>query len=195
MMQLEDFLARLQSDFSQLKFRLGKKFKYRPPHIIYYETPPADTQMPSFPPEQNLQQASFPLTDEQKCLNTNKNHPSRPDLAPITLEQNYYLLQLLHEVGHALLGHRSFQTDLERVRMERAAWDQAKTLCVRYQIPYDEEFVEAELDTYRDWLHQRSVCRACNQVRYQTLDGAYHCPFCEAFQPQMAKSQIGASHD
>lgn len=88
-------------------------------------------------------------------------------------------LQLLHEVGHALLGHRDFFTDLERVKMECAAWQKAEELCAKYQIEYDDDFAEAELDSYRDWLHQRSTCKACGLTCYQTTDGEYHCPMCE----------------
>ena len=93
-------------------------------------------------------------------------------------EQNEYFLQLLHEVGHALLKHKGFDTDPERLRMECAAWGKAKELCAVYGVDYDEDFAEAELDTYRDWLHQRSLCKECGLTRYQTEDGVYHCPFC-----------------
>ncbi len=142
MMQLDGFLERLRRDYPELKFRLGKKFMFRPPRTIYYESPP------------------------------------RTALKP---EQNSYYLQLLHEVGHAVLGHRDFGGDLERVRMERAAWEQARQLCAKYDVYYDADFVESELDTYRDWLHQRSVCKSCGQTRYQAEDRTYHCPFCENF--------------
>lgn len=94
-------------------------------------------------------------------------------------EQNYDCLQLLHEVGHAVLEHKNFATDPERLAMERAAWEQARALCERYGVTYDEEFVEAELDTYRDWLHQKSRCPRCGLTRYQTRDGEYHCPGCD----------------
>ena len=46
-------------------------------------------------------------------------------------------------------------------------------------ILFDEDFIETELDTYRDWLHQRSKCKKCGLTRYQTRDGVYHCPFCD----------------
>lgn len=94
-------------------------------------------------------------------------------------EQNSYGLQLLHEVGHAVLEHKNFATDPERLAMERAAWEQARVLCGRYGVEYNEEFVEGELDTYRDWLHQKSRCPRCGLTRYQTRDGEYHCPGCE----------------
>lgn len=95
---------------------------------------------------------------------------------------NEYKLSLLHEVGHALLKHREFRTDAERVKMERAAWEKARELSKKYKVEYDEELVEDRLDTYRDWLHQKSLCSKCGLTRYQTVDGEYHCSFCEEYQ-------------
>lgn len=89
-------------------------------------------------------------------------------------------LQVLHELGHAMLEHKNFKTDPERLKMEWAAWEEARKMCSRYNIIYDEELVEAKMDTYRDWLHRRSKCRKCGLTRYQTMDGEYHCPNCEA---------------
>ncbi len=103
---------------------------------------------------------------EQLCVNTE-------------LEQNEYILQLLHEVGHALAGHRDYITDVERVKMEREAWERARELCEKYSLSYDEEFVESEMDTYRDWLHQRSLCKSCGLTRYQLETGEYRCPRCD----------------
>lgn len=97
----------------------------------------------------------------------------------VEAENNAKNMQLLHEVGHALLGHRDYTTDPERLKMERAAWTQAQELCVRYEVEYNEELVEAELDTYRDWLHRRSKCPECGLTRFQTRDGKYHCPQCD----------------
>lgn len=90
-----------------------------------------------------------------------------------------WALQLLHEVGHAVSGHRDFRTDPERLKMEREAWERARELATAYNIWYDEKFVEGALDTYRDWLHQRSACPECGLTRYQTQDGQWHCPGCE----------------
>lgn len=92
---------------------------------------------------------------------------------------NNYKLQLLHEVGHALLEHKSFPTDVERLRMECAAWEQARELSTKFNLKYNDEFVEAALDTYRDWLHSKARCPECGLTRYQTKDGRYHCPGCE----------------
>lgn len=93
--------------------------------------------------------------------------------------EEYSNLLLLHEVGHALLGHVSFTTDVERLRCEREAWTKARELCAIYGVRYDEEVVEAELDSYRDWLDKKSRCRKCGLTRFQTPDGRYHCPKCE----------------
>jgi len=90
-----------------------------------------------------------------------------------------YMLSALHEVGHAILEHKFYATDPERLKMERAAWEKAKELCLRYGVAYDTEYVERELDTYRDWLHRKSKCPECGLTRYQTRDGRYHCPSCE----------------
>ena len=90
-----------------------------------------------------------------------------------------FTLLFLHELGHALLGHTAFKTDIDRVKMESAAWNKAKSLCKEFDIPYDEDFAEDQLDTYRNWLHSKSLCKKCGLTRYQTPDGKYHCPHCE----------------
>lgn len=100
--------------------------------------------------------------------------------------QPHYGLLALHELGHCLEKHRDFCTEIGRLQMERAAWERAR--CVWRQLNlgeqgliWDEDFVETQLDTYRDWLHARSRCPRCSSTRFQTPDGAYHCPFCGEF--------------
>ena len=88
-------------------------------------------------------------------------------------------LLLLHEVGHAILGHRDFKTDVGRLKMEMAAWEKARELTAVYGVKWDEEVAQGELDTYRDWLHQKSRCPVCGLTRFETPDGQYHCPKCE----------------
>ena len=95
-------------------------------------------------------------------------------------EESFSSLLLLHEVGHALSGHISYKTDARRIKMEREAWEKARELCAIYNIEYDEAVVEQELDTYRDWLDQKSRCPDCGLTRFQTPDGEYHCPRCSA---------------
>ena len=95
-------------------------------------------------------------------------------------ELNWELLTL-HELSHAILGHRDFKGDVERLKMEAAAWDKARELASRYDIKIDDDFIESELDTYRDWLHKKSRCPKCGLTRFQDVDGVYHCPRCENF--------------
>lgn len=87
---------------------------------------------------------------------------------------------LLHEIAHAGLGHKDFTMDIERLKMESAAWEKAKKLASRYEMEIDEDFIQNELDTYREWLHKKSRCPACGLTRFQDIDG-YHCPRCENF--------------
>ena len=101
-------------------------------------------------------------------------------MAPSDFENSSPLL-LLHEVGHALSGCYDFRTEIGRLKIEVIAWEKAKELCETYKIAIDDELIESELDTYRDWLHQKSRCPDCGLTRFQTPDGAFHCPKCEFF--------------
>lgn len=92
---------------------------------------------------------------------------------------NNYMMSVLHEVGHAKLEHKFYQTDVERVKMEGAAWEAARGLCEQYGVCYDEEFVQSELDSYREWLYRQSKCKKCGLTRFQTKSGRYYCPICE----------------
>lgn len=103
-----------------------------------------------------------------------------------TIPPQYFTLQTLHELGHALCGHKDYQIDVSRLKIEREAWETAKTVYKKLPkslktFSWDEDFVEDSLDTYRNWLHQKSKCKACGLTRYQTDDGTYHCPRCENF--------------
>ena len=88
-------------------------------------------------------------------------------------------LLALHEVGHAVCGHFDFKMDVERLKMEVEAWEKARELADSYGVEVDEDLIQSELDTYRDWLHQKSRCPKCGLTRFQTPDLAYHCPLCE----------------
>lgn len=147
-----NLLAKLRQDYPDLRFLMGKKFTFRPPRTII---------APDF-----AQISQNSVADQNETCST--------------IEQKFYSLSLLHELGHAVLGHRDFATDIERIKMERAAWEQAREFCKYYGVEYDEDFVEEELDSYRDWLHQRSKCSQCAQTRFQGADGEYHCPFCDS---------------
>ena len=95
-------------------------------------------------------------------------------------EEPFWELLALHEVSHAILEHKDFRLDVERLKMENEAWDQAKKLAKKYKIAVDEDFIQDQLDTYREWLHIKSRCPKCGLTRFQDADG-YHCPRCENF--------------
>lgn len=94
-------------------------------------------------------------------------------------EEPFAELLALHELAHALCKHRSFRMDVERLRMEKEAWEKVGELAEHYGIEADEEIVQRELDTYRDWLHQKSRCPRCGLTRFQTPNSRYHCPRCD----------------
>lgn len=63
--------------------------------------------------------------------------------------------------------------------MEREAWDKAKELANKYDVPFSQEVAEAELDSYRNWLDKKSRCPRCGLTRFQTPDGKWCCPKCD----------------
>lgn len=92
---------------------------------------------------------------------------------------------LLHELSHALLGHRSYERDVELLAMETAAWERAKVYVAEHpELEIDtntdlsEDTIQDHLDTYRDWLHARSTCPKCSANGYQTDTHVYACPAC-----------------
>ena len=88
--------------------------------------------------------------------------------------------QTLHELGHAILGHREYRQDIELLQIERAAWDKAQELAPAYELEINDDTIEQALDTYRDWLHQRSRCPKCGQTGLQNADTLnYRCPNCQ----------------
>jgi hypothetical protein len=86
---------------------------------------------------------------------------------------------LLHELGHAQLGHSSYEHDVELVRYEVAAWERAKELAKQYGIAIDETHIEDYLDTYRFWLHERSTCPTCGHNGLQQTKNTYSCFNCK----------------
>ena len=86
---------------------------------------------------------------------------------------------LLHELGHALTERYTFETEVERIRIEAEAWEKARQLATQYGVLFDEETAQDELDTYRDWLHQKSRCPKCGLTRFQVAGGGFYCPRCD----------------
>jgi hypothetical protein len=86
---------------------------------------------------------------------------------------------LLHELAHALLGHTQYETDIDRLQMESSAWHYAQhTLAPKFGITITDDEKEDALDTYRDWLHRRSLCDSCNVPGIQVKTDTYQCLNC-----------------
>ncbi len=100
---------------------------------------------------------------------------------------------LLHEVGHAILKHNNYKTDFELVQMEAAAWQKALALSKKYEVKIDQDHVQDCLDTYRDWLHKRSLCPECSLSSLQIDEKTYKCLNCSA-QWQVSKSKLCRSY-
>jgi hypothetical protein len=87
--------------------------------------------------------------------------------------------RLLHEVGHCLLSHKQYDRDIDLVAMERDAWQEARTILgPKYGIVIHSDAIDADMDTYRDWLHSRSTCPHCDSTGIQTGKKCYTCVTC-----------------
>ena len=144
------FLSALETNYSQFKFYPSSRFRFHPPKTIYYELP------------------ILPISNQD-----------------IPLQFQSFAMQLLHELGHALSNHNSYQLSIDRLKKETEAWQSAKKVFAlhpewtkKYPFHYEQNFVELHLDTYRHWLHQKSVCKNCGLTRFQNQSGQWICPRC-----------------
>lgn len=110
----------------------------------------------------------FSWSPEQNTV----RHPKLTDLDDI--------FQLLHEVAHAKLGHQQYQSDIELIDMERQAWELACQLGFNYELRLQmtDDIVQNSLDSYRLWLHSRSVCPSCQAVGVEQSPRHYSCLIC-----------------
>ena len=87
---------------------------------------------------------------------------------------------LLHEIAHAKLQHFTYNSDFELLKLEVAAWKHAVQLAHEQSIIIDQDHIEDCLDTYRDWLHQRSTCPTCGTAGLQHSSTQYRCHNCNS---------------
>jgi hypothetical protein len=85
---------------------------------------------------------------------------------------------LLHETGHMVCDHQTYESDIDLLQMEVAAWERAKQLAATCGLHIDQEYIEKCLDSYRDWLHKRSRCPECAQAGVERAAGSYRCINC-----------------
>ncbi len=86
---------------------------------------------------------------------------------------------LLHETAHAILQHEQYERDIDLIKMERDAWELVRNnLGPHYGVEVPASIVHHDMDTYRDWLHDRSTCPNCQSTGIQTKKFAYRCLSC-----------------
>lgn len=86
---------------------------------------------------------------------------------------------LLHEVAHAQLDHQYYVLDIDLLLMEVAAWEKAQELGEKHGRVIDQDHIQDCLDTYRDWLDQRSTCPSCGNNGLQENSEIYRCFNCQ----------------
>lgn len=105
--------------------------------------------------------------------------PSSKTIYYSELKSEYQKSLLLHELSHALLGHSDFEQDISLLNYEMTAWELAKTdLSDRYGVDIIDDDINDALNSYRDWLNERSKCPNCNNNAPQTKTGPYKCLIC-----------------
>ncbi len=87
---------------------------------------------------------------------------------------------LIHELGHGLLEHTDYHSDIELLKIEAAAWGKARELAEGYGFSIDEDYIQDALDSYRDWLHLRATCPTCYERCLQHDRHTYRCHNCDS---------------
>jgi hypothetical protein len=89
-------------------------------------------------------------------------------------------LALLHEIGHARLGHRIYKYDMELLRMEMEAWDIARQLAPTLGVRINEDHIASTIASYDQWLTKRATCPDCDNFSLQRGRDSYGCFVCGA---------------
>lgn len=150
-------------------------------NIRHQKTPPRAPAEPSLLSSKNLAfLESLKKTYPDFTFRPGRKFLFRPKTSIYYLEaNNNFRLLLLHELAHALLGHFSYKKSLERLKIERDAWEKTRELCKTHSVPFDEDLAEAELNTYRDWVHQKTLCKVCGSTCLEVSSESLFCPFCQ----------------
>ena len=88
------------------------------------------------------------------------------------------IYRLFHEIGHALSNHQTFSSGIQLIKLESEAWTKAKSVANKYDLIISDEQIEKCLDSYRDWLHLRSICPQCSIVGVESDPSHYRCFNC-----------------
>lgn len=105
----------------------------------------------------------------------------QPATATIVYDESdpHFEARLLHEIGHATLGHTSYERDIDLIACERDAWQSARLeLSETFDVSIPGEVIHHDMDSYRDWLHARSTCPHCESNGIQIAKREYKCVTC-----------------
>lgn len=108
--------------------------------------------------------------------------PHHKQITYINKNSQENIAQLLHETAHAILEHHSYLRDIALLDIERQAWNYAiQYLALHYhiQLNFTDDIVQNSLDSYRIWLHQRSICPNCQAVGLEIAKLHYRCLHCQ----------------
>lgn len=104
--------------------------------------------------------------------------PKHGQISYADKKTTYSIEGLLHELGHARLAHEGYVSDFELLRKEVEAWQEAQRMAKLYGVKIDQDHIQDCLDTYRDWVHKRSICPKCKSTGLQQTETRYQCLNC-----------------
>ncbi len=99
---------------------------------------------------------------------------------PKRLGRNDGRIGLLHEIGHAKLGHKFFLYDMQLLGMEMDAWEFVRQMATQYGLKVDEGHITRCIASYDEWLSKRATCPDCNNFSLQKSRSDFGCFMCGA---------------
>jgi hypothetical protein len=97
---------------------------------------------------------------------------------PKRLKTNNGRIAVLHEIGHASLGHRHYKYDMQLLKMEMDAWDFVRHTAPGFGIKIDEEHITRCIASYDQWLSKRATCPDCQAFSLQKDRFNFGCFSC-----------------
>lgn len=87
-------------------------------------------------------------------------------------------IALLHEIGHAMLGHTTYKYDIELLNMEMDAWDFVRNIAIKFNLKIDESHIDKCINSYDQWLSKRATCPDCSSFSIQKNNSNFICLIC-----------------
>ena len=85
---------------------------------------------------------------------------------------------IIHELGHARLQHTTYSHDVSLLRLEAEAWAAAENIAQEFSEQISNDYIQDSLNTYRQWLNERSTCPQCSATGIQAKKNTYSCFNC-----------------